>query len=194
MIAFIKGTLVGKTQDTAFVETGGIGYAIGMSATGLSRLPEAGGEVQIHTYLQVREDALTLFGFLSLEEKALFLRLIGVSGVGPKMALSALTMYSPEALISHITNQDITALSRISGLGKKTASRIVLELKGSLDQELLGAGNEGSLEGATAYRAAQEALLSMGFTSDEADLALKGAPEEADESRLLQYALKRLGG
>ena len=191
MIAFIKGRLAGKTQDSAFVEAGGIGYAIFLSTTNISNLPEVGEEVVIHTYLQVRDDAFVLFGFNSLEEKALFLRLISVSGVGPKMALSALSLYNPQTLITHITSQDITAISRIPGVGKKTASRIVLELKGSFDQELL-AKDKGDLS-SNVVRAAREALFSMGFSDDEAELALKGAPDSSNEAGLLQYALKRLG-
>lgn len=193
MIAFIKGQLVGKTQDTAIVESGGIGYEIFLSASSLSKLPELGEVVQLYTYLQVKEDAFALFGFLSMEEKSLFLRLISVSGVGPKMGLAALTVYSPHDLIAHITAQDITAISRISGVGKKTASRIVLELKGALDKELLGGDGAGVQQTSVAMQAAKEALLSMGFTSDETALALKQAPETSNESELLQYALKRLG-
>lgn len=195
MIAFLKGTLSAKTTTTAFVEVGGIGYAVGMSQASLSKLPEAGTPVEVHTYLQVREDALALFGFLSLEEKALFEQLISVSGVGPKVALAALSVFSPRALVSAISSQDVAAVQKIPGVGKKTASRIILELKGSLDQ-----GVEGLFDAAApaetrdaALAAAHEALLSMGFTSAEVDLALKGAPEGGTESMLLQYALKRLG-
>ncbi|MDR0513687.1 MAG: Holliday junction branch migration protein RuvA [Coriobacteriaceae bacterium] len=204
MIAFIKGILAGKTGDTAFIEAGGIGYAVGMSASDLSRLPDIGQAVQLYTYLQVREDAFALFGFLALEEKTLFLQLIGVSGVGPKMALSALTLFTTAELARAIATQDIEAISRIPGVGKKTASRIVLELKGSLEKDLFtltGVTAEGgtetpasrALQTAAVMAAAHEALLSMGFSSEESKLALKGAPEEADEAKLLQYALKRLG-
>ena len=91
MIAFLKGVLAGKDASTAYLEVGGVGYAVGMSQTALSKLPEAGSPVEVHTYLQVREDGLSLYGFLSLEEKALFERLIGVGGVGPKVALAALS-------------------------------------------------------------------------------------------------------
>lgn len=191
MIAFIKGKLAGKTQDTAFIETGGIGYAVLLSTPHVSNLPEVGEEVLIHTYLQVREDAFVLFGFASAEEKTLFLRLISVSGIGPKMALSALSLYRPSELISHITAQDITAISRIPGVGKKTASRIVLELKGSLDEKSLSQSK--TITASDALRTAREALLSMGFSTDEAELALKDAPDSSDEAGLLQYALKRFG-
>lgn len=193
MIAFIKGVLAGKSTDTAYVETAGIGYAIGMSASNIAQLPETGKEVVLHTYLHVREDALALYGFFSLEEKKMFLSLIGVSGVGAKSALAALTVFSPEELASHITAQDIAALSRIPGIGKKTASRIVLELKGSLEKDLLSVAEAGGSPALVAMQGAREALMSMGFTSEEADLALKGASGEANEAALLQYALKRLG-
>ena len=195
MIAFLKGTLAGKTTTTAFIEVSGVGYAVGMSQASLSKLPEAGSAVEVHTYLQVRDDGLSLFGFLSLEEKALFERLISVSGVGPKVALAALSSFTPAGLVSAISAQDVAAVQRIPGVGKKTASRIILELKGSLDQGLAGLFDESEAAPvqAESLKGAHEALLSMGFTAAEADLALKGSPEGADEGRLLQYALKRLG-
>ena len=157
MIAFLKGTLAGKTATTAYIEVNGVGYAVGMSQASLSKLPEAGAPVEVHTFLQVRDDALALYGFLALEEKALFERLIGV--------------------------------------GKKTASRISLELKGSFDEGLASLFDGAAPAAASAANLAgtREALLSMGFTSEEADVALKGAPEGASEGVLLQYALKRIG-
>lgn len=192
MIAFIKGMLVSKSTNSVIIETNGIGYSLGMSATSLSKLPRAGQEILVHTFLQVRDDGFSLYGFLSQEEKELFLKLISVTGVGPKVALSALSLYQPHELIRHITAQDITAVSRISGVGKKSASRIVVELKGYLDETLLDT-EEGISIDAPALQAAQEALLSMGFTSTEIELALKGAQNVESESSLLQYALKRLG-
>ena len=167
-----------------------------MSAAGLSKLPEPGQQALVQTYLQVREDAMTLFGFLSADEKALFERLIGVSGVGPKMALAALSIYSPAQLAEAITSQDVARVQKIPGVGKKTASRIILELKGSLEKDatLFDAPPQEAVpveDGALA--GAKEALLSLGFTAAEADLACKGAPEGASEGALLQYALKRLG-
>ena len=196
MIAFLKGVLAGKDASTAYLEVGGVGYAVGMSQTALSKLPEAGSPVEVHTYLQVREDGLSLYGFLSLEEKALFERLIGVSGVGPKVALAALSSFTPAALVAAVAAQDVAAVQRVPGVGKKTASRIILELKGSLDQGFEGLFDDASQFAAPAAErlaGAREALLSMGFTSAEADVALKGAPEGGDEGVLLQYALKRLG-
>lgn len=198
MIAFLKGVLAGRSADTAFIEVQGVGYAVGMSQASLSKLPETGSEVRVHTHLQVRDDGISLYGFLSLEEQALFEQLIGVSGVGPKVALAALSAFpSPQALASAIAAQDVTAVQRIPGVGKKTASRIILELKGSLDQgfdQLFGSDGKPAApaEGA-ALQGAREALLSMGFTSAEIDLAMKGAPEGASTEALLKYALKRFG-
>lgn len=197
MIAFLKGTLAGKTTTTAYVDVQGVGYAVGMSQSALSKLPETGSAVEIHTYLQVSDSGIALYGFLSLEEKALFERLIGVGGVGPKVALAALSVFTPQALVTAIASQDVSAVQKIPGVGKKTASRIILELKGSLDEgmaSLFGSDASPAVSAdAEHLKGARDALLSMGFTSAEADVALKGAPAGAGESALLQYALKRLG-
>ena len=184
MIAFLKGTLAGKTATTAYIEVNGVGYAVGMSQASLSKLPEAGAPVEVHTFLQVRDDALALYGFLALEEKALFERLIGVGGVGPKVALAALSAFSPAGLVAAVQAQDVAAVQRI-----------ILELKGSFDEGLASLFDGAAPAAASAANLAgtREALLSMGFTSEEADVALKGAPEGASEGVLLQYALKRLG-
>ncbi|MEF9925427.1 MAG: Holliday junction branch migration protein RuvA [Eggerthellaceae bacterium] len=193
MIAFLKGVLAGKTADTAYVEVGGVGYSVGMASGALARLPETGQPVLVYTHLQVREDALALFGFLSLQEKAVFERLTSVSGVGPKAALGALSVFSPEELVAAITAQDVAAISRIPGVGKKIAARIILELKGALDAGIPGQTSAFATAAAANFQGARDALLSMGFTTAEADLALKDAPGSATEAILLQYALKRLG-
>ena len=197
MIAFLKGTLAGKTATVAYLDVHGVGYAVGMSQASLSKLPEAGKPVEVHTYLQVSDSGIALYGFLSLEEKALFERLISVGGVGPKVALAALSAFSPQALVAAIASQDVAAVQKIPGVGKKTASRIILELKGSLDEGMASLFDDGAPAAAVAaaehLKGARDALLSMGFTSAEADVALKGAPADGTETALLQYALKRLG-
>lgn len=199
MIAFLKGVLAGKTANCAFIDVQGVGYAVGMSQGALTKLPAVGQAVQVHTYLQVSDNGIALYGFLTLEEKALFERLIGVSGVGPKVALAALSSFTPEALVAAVQAQDVAAVQKIPGVGKKTASRIILELKGSFDQGLASlfdaSGAPASAVAAAAERlkGAREALLALGFASAEADVALKGAPEDADENALIKYALKRLG-
>lgn len=201
MIAFLKGVLAGKTAACAYIDVQGVGYAVGMSQGALSKLPAVGEPVQVHTYLQVSDNGIALYGFLTLEEKALFERLIGVSGVGPKVALAALSSFTPEALVAAVQAQDVAAVQKIPGVGKKTASRIILELKGSFDQGLAslfdvsGAPSSAAAAAAAAERlkGAREALLALGFASAEAEVALKGAPEDADENALIKYALKRLG-
>ena len=193
MIAFLQGTVAGKTVASAFINVGGVGFEVGMSQASISKLPPIGDEVTVHTYLQVRDDAMALYGFLSADEKALFERLISVSGVGPKVALAALSSYAPSQLADLIAAQDVAAVQRIPGVGKKTASRIILELKGSLDQGIGGLFAAEEAITSKAMEGAREALLSMGFSATEADLALKGAADDASESALLQYALKKLG-
>ena len=199
MIAFLKGMLAGKTAACAYIDVRGVGYAVGMSQGALSKLPAVGEPVQVHAYLQVSDNGIALYGFLTLEEKALFERLIGVSGVGPKVALAALSSFTPEALVAAVQAQDVAAVQKIPGVGKKTASRIILELKGSFDQGLAslfdasGAPASAAAAAAERLKGAREALLALGFASAEADVALKGAPEGADENALIKYALKRLG-
>lgn len=195
MIAFLNGVVAGKNQSTAFVDVGGVGFAVGMSANDLSRLPSTGERVLIHTYFAVREDAMTLYGFLSLESKSLFEKLIGVSSVGPKIALAALSTFKASEFIAAVLSGDAAAVSKVPGIGKKMAQRIILELKGSLaDASADDLFSTKAGEQAARLQGAKEALLAMGFTSAEADVALKDAPETlVTDSALLQYALRRLG-
>ena len=189
MIAFLKGKLAGKTPTLAYLDVNGVGYAVFMSSVALSKLPELGSNIQVLTYLQVSDSGIALYGFLSEDEKAMFERLIGVSGVGPKVALAALSTFEPRALADAIAAQNVA-------LVQKSASRIILELKGSFDasfESLLSGSAEQQPAVDAQLKGATEALLSMGFTSAEAELALKGAAEGATETALLQYALKRLG-
>lgn len=195
MIAFLKGVMAGRTATHAFIDVNGIGYQVGMPASDIAKLPDRGAAVSVFTYLAVREDAIALYGFLDQGEKALFERLITVSGVGPKVALAALSSFSPQELIAAIQSQDVKAVSTIPGVGKKTAQRLILELKGSLEAQAEDTlSTQQTAAAAERLKGARDALLTMGFTSAEADLALKDAPESAStESALLQYALKRLG-
>lgn len=195
MIASLAGELTAKTLASAIIEVGGVGYEVLMSQDALSKMPHAGSEVRVLTYLHVTDSGIALYGFLSDEEKTLFERLIGVSGVGPKMALAALSTFSPRALADAVAAQDVAQVSKIPGVGKKTAQRMILELKGTLEEMggTLFAPDDGVSVLDARMAGAVEALMSMGFTQDEADLALKGAPEGATESALVKYALKRLG-
>lgn len=199
MIAFLRGAVAAVTADALLLDVQGVGYGVLMAPSSLAKLPAVGEQATVLTHLQATDKGMALYGFLSEEEKDLFERLIAVSGVGPKMALAALSAFTPQALVSAITQEDAALVSKVPGVGKKTASRIILELKGSLEQRPVGLlAAEGEAAGApatadAALQGATEALLSMGFTSAEADLALKAAPEGAGEAALLQHALKRLG-
>ena len=191
MIAYLTGTVAGTDQTTAVIDVNGVGYAVFMSSRALSRLPHAGEQTRVFTYLQVREDDMSLYGFLTLEEKDLFQRLIGVTGVGPKVALAALSTFEPDELVEAIVAEDVKAVSRIPGVGKKSASRIVLELKGSLDSGF-GQAATPSRENAN-IKLAAETLMAMGFSPTEAEVALRDAPEDATEAALVKYALKQIG-
>lgn len=200
MIAFLRGEFVGSSATTAYIDVNGVGYAVLMAQRSLAMLPAVGETVAVFTHLQVSDAGIALYGFVSEDERTLFNQLITVNGVGPKMALAALSTYAPQELAAAIATENIAAVSKIPGVGKKTAQRIVLELKGSQTLVQSGLfGDEADIAAAApvasgaAVQAATEALLSMGFTEAEADLALKDAPEDASESKLLQYALKRLG-
>ena len=193
MISFIRGTLVGSDSESALIEVNGIGYSVAMSYHALSSLGSKGDEVFVLTYLYVREDALVLYGFVDEEERSLFERLITVSGIGPKVALSALSRFKATELIAAIVSQDVATVQKIPGVGKKTASRIVLELKDALGQSEVGPLFATSTGSSQSFDGAADALLSMGFTQTEAELALKDAPADASESELIRYALKRLG-
>lgn len=193
MIAFLEGAVAAKTPASVLLNVGGVGFEVGMSTSSLAALPETGEHVTVHTYLQVRDDGMLLFGFMSQEEKALFEKLITVSGVGPKVALAALSTYTPAQIADFVATQDVAAIQRVPGIGKKMASRIILELKGSLADALGGLFAEEEPVQTQAMADARAALLSMGFTEAEIDLALKDAPANGTDSALLQYALKKLG-
>jgi Holliday junction DNA helicase RuvA len=192
VIAFLTGRLAGKSSGHALLDVGGVGYRLLMSTRSLSTLPAEGETVTVHTYLNVREDELTLYGFGSDEERGLFERLITVSGVGPKVALAILSSLQPDALRSAIARDDVALLSSVPGIGKKTAQRLILELKDKLDVPDLGLTPSGA--GQVAVVEARDALLSMGFSPAEAAAALRDAEAGASAERLLKSALRSLGG
>ena len=196
MIAFLKGSVAAVLPpSTAYIDVNGVGYGVTMAQSALAKLPPVGDGVTVLTYLSVTENGIALYGFLSEEEKAMFERLVAVSKVGPKIALAALSTYAPRELADAIAAGDVSRVSHIPGVGKKTAERIILELKGTLEESMasLFSQDASASADAVALAGATEALLAMGFTSAEAEVALKGAPDGAGEGALLQYALKRLG-
>lgn len=192
MIAFIEGEVASKTASSAVIKAGGIGYELLMSGTSLSALPAVGKEAHVITYMSVTDAGVVLYGFMDAAEERLFRSLIAVSGIGPKMALATLSTYAPEELIAAVTAEDVKAISKVPGVGKKMASRMVLELKGALPSDPDQEDAASSAAVPSAMGNAIDALSSMGFTKAEIDAAMAGAPVDGDEESLLQYALKRI--
>ncbi len=132
MIGSLKGILASKSPDDVLLDVAGVGYEVRVSVSTLSDLPDEGSSVHLHIYTHVRDDAILLFGFATLGEKKVFMTLLGVKGVGPKLALNILSGIKPDEFTLAVEAEDTAMLSTVPGLGKKTASRIVLELKGKL--------------------------------------------------------------
>jgi len=189
MIGSLRGRLLDLKPGACVVEAGGVGYACLLSLQTYSHLSGLDGEVFLWTHTHVREDAIQLIGFASPRERELFTRLIGVSGIGPRVALQVLSRYPAEELTASIAGGDVAALVAIPGVGKKTAERIILELKGSLPP------SETS-EPAPARVDAESALVNLGYAPKVAraavEAALKDGPEASLEA-LIVRALRRLG-
>ena len=201
MIAMIEGTVLEKNENEALLMTaGGVGYRVMCSVNTLSILPAAGESCRLHTYLNVREDAMELFGFCSKDEKDMFKRLISVSGIGAKSALAVLGSMPLSDLRLAILTGDAAALSRAPGIGKKTAQRISLELKDKLTQDALSIGGEETVafvpadtSGADPVSEAILALQALGYTPQEAANALKGVKGQADTvDGLIKLALRHM--
>lgn len=193
MIAYLKGKVAAKNAYGAILDVGGVGYELSMSTHALAVLPGVGEQAHVWTYLQVKEDGMSLFGFADLVERELFERLIGVSGIGPKMAIAALSTFKAHALAEVIAEGDITRIATVPGIGKKTAQRVVLELQGVLKSEpTLFSAPEAPIGGA--MKDASEALASMGISAEETKAALKGYDGTGEDSAdIIRYVLKNLG-
>jgi len=193
MIVSLRGVLAAADPDRVVVETGGVGYGVfvpGRLAAGLSR--RVGDEVFLHTYLHVRDDALQLFGFESARERRFFVTLIGVSGVGPKVALAILSAYSVADLETAVVRGDDKRFESIAGIGRKLAQRLVIELKDKVgvDLETAPASPAGqAAAGADQFLQARVALQNLGLSLREAEAALQGAPDEATLEELVRFAL-----
>ena len=199
MISYVRGELAAVEADKAVVDVGGIGYAVFMPQQSLALLPPAGSEVKIHTYLNVREDAVQLFGFLTRDDLEIFRLVIGVSGIGPKGGLNILSCLSPDELRFAVMSNDVKAISAAPGIGKKTAEKLILELKDKLRIEdvLEHAASEGRSAGATApggavATEAVQALVALGYGSTEALQAVKQVEisEDMEVEEVLKAALK----
>ncbi len=198
MIASVRGTLKLVEGERAVIEVGGLGLEVLASSRTLGSLsPRLGEEVSLHTYLNVREDALQLFGFRDPGERTFFLWLTAVSGVGPKVALAVLSGYPVAELELAAARDDVKKFESIPGIGKKLAQRLVVELKDKVGElPPVGAGEAGGTGGKApdSLLAARSALQNLGLTLREAEEALRGAPEDAPLEDLVKYALTRKAG
>lgn len=202
MISYIKGELAAIESQKAVVDVGGVGYGIYMPQQALSLLPQTGNEVKIYTYLNVREDAMQLFGFLSKDDLEIFKMVIGVSGIGPKGGLSILSCMSPDELRFAIMSGDAKAISAAPGIGKKTAEKLILELRDKIDiEDILNNAahgddaeqfHAGEADGGMQAEAVQ-ALVALGYGNAESLGAVKKtAPDCQTVEDILKEALKYL--
>jgi len=189
MISRITGVLLEKIPPTICVDVHGVGYEIDVPMSTLYHLPEVGAKVTLFTHLAVREDAHTLYGFSSAAERTAFRALIKVSGVGARIALAVLSGMSVQDLSDAITRQDTGLFTRVPGIGKKTAERLLLELRGKLGADL---GAAPGVVAATGRGDVTHALLSLGYSNAEVQTALKTLPETVDVAEGIRLALKAL--
>ncbi len=188
MISFLEGQVAERAGGRVVIAVGGVGYAVQVPASTLAALPPVGRTARIHTRMVVRDDAMTLFGFASTNERELFDLLVSVNGVGPKVALSFLSVLTPDAFRRAVSAGDVAALTVVPGVGKKVAQRVVLDLKDRLGGEVV------IVDGPLAD--VREALLALGLSPQEASDAMAGLPANGGRSTedLLRDALQRMGG
>ncbi len=198
MIGFISGILREKDFDTITVECGGMGFSIMVTKSCMGNLPNLDEEVKIHTYLHVREDELSLYGFDSAEEKKLFLQLISVSGVGSKTAISILSAERMSAIINSIINEDTSVIANCKGIGKKTAERIILELKDKIKPFDYILPNDNLMnvikENSKALDDALIVLTSLGLTKADATKKARAVMEKNDTAeQIVAKVLHNMG-
>ena len=179
MIAFLRGTILEKHPNQVIVDTGGVGYDVSIPVSTFSALPDAGAEVRLRIHTHVREDALLLYGFYTPEEKAIFEKLISVSGIGPKLAITVLSGLNTGDLVTAIRNSQVDQLVRIPGVGKKTAERIVLELKDKMEGVGIAAPAAASAKAAPPLEVVEQdvlsALVNLGCQRAAAEAAVRKA-------------------
>lgn len=199
MFAYIRGRLAHKNNDNLIVETNEIGYRVFTSLSTIGSLSEVGADVKLYTYLYVREDIVSLYGFLTQEELNVFELLISVSGVGPKAAVSVLSVVSPSRFSLAVITDDIKTLTKAQGIGKKIAQRIILELKDKINKEQLTSqmgieADNGAFDGdGSKVSEAIGALMVLGYSPAEANKAVSAVyTEDMDIETIIKNALKGL--
>ena len=195
MIGFLRGTIARLKADSCLIDVHGVGYRVSISDATRRELAQ-GKEAQLYTYLSVREDALQLYGFRTEQEYDMFLVLIGISGIGPKVALGILSSITVSRLATAITNEQTSVLTKLPGIGKKSAERLILELK---DKLAFAAGADEQLTlttdapiGDTVLEEASAALAALGFAQNEIAIALRGLEKCETSEEAIKMALKKL--
>ena len=197
MIARLAGKVAEKGADHVVLDVGGVGYLVHLSAVTLSSLPPQGGDVALRTFTNVRQDAIELFGFATEDEEAVFRALIDVKGVGPRAAQNILSGIDARELAQAVAGGDVARLTKVPGIGKKTAERLVVELKEKLALLARAAGPGKARPGAGVLEQLRQALVNLGYKPPQADAAADALRDEAEGKRLdelLRDALKRLRG
>ncbi|MDE6973891.1 MAG: Holliday junction branch migration protein RuvA [Lachnospiraceae bacterium] len=201
MIAFVKGFIEDISEENVVIDTGNIGYNLKISTGTAARLPGIGAEVKLYTYTCVREDSFSLFGFLSRDDLEIFKKLITVNGIGPKGGLAILSVMTADSLRFAIMSGDAVSIAKAPGIGKKTAERVILDLKDkiSLEDTLVHREMQAQLQplGQTqshAQNEAVEALVALGYSGQDALRAVKGVAitEDMDVETILKLALKNM--
>lgn len=198
MIAYVKGVLAVVGQDSIIIDKGGIGININVPVSIISTLPSIGSEVKVFTYTYVREDAIALYGFMTMDDLDVFKLLINVNGVGTKTALGILSAITPNELRLAVISADYKTITKAPGIGKKSAERIVLELRDKvkmvIEDDSYIAVDSGDVAKSDSVNIALEALVSLGFSYGEAAKAVKQVDnyEEMDDESLIKAALKYL--
>jgi Holliday junction DNA helicase RuvA len=192
MIGRLRGTLIEKQAPALLLDIAGVGYNVQASMNTFCKLPPIGAEVILHTHFVVREDAQQLYGFLDLAERGLFQALIKVNGIGPRTAISILSSIDPDAFAQCVVNQDTTSLSRLPGIGKKTAERLAIEMRdySTKRQEEFTLLPAGKLH----LQDALSGLIALGYKPQEASKALAklALPDDTDSSELIRHVLKNM--
>lgn len=202
MIAFIRGEVAAIEDNCVVLENNNIGYNVFMPGSAIDGILRVGEEIRVHTYLHVKEDIMQLYGFLTRDDLKLFRMLLGVNGIGPKAALGILSALTADSLRFAVLSDDVAAISRAPGIGKKTAQKLILELKDKLnleeafEQKLSHAGEIQSYTEGTqdARKEAVQALVALGYSNSDALRAVKSVPEsdDMDVEALLKAALKKM--
>jgi Holliday junction DNA helicase RuvA len=197
VIGWLRGELVSRSPEgELIVDVGGVGYRLTVSPTLLAAVGERGTPVELHVHTHVREDAIVLYGFATTEERRCFEALLGAHGVGPTLALAVLSALRPAELVRAVLDEDLGALCTVPGVGRKTAARLVLDLRSRLELPVFaGAGVPGGHGGPTEARGeVRAALVELGYGPDEIRRALEGGQDDGTVEELLRQALRELAG